>query len=51
MNKSNFCFGNYESPQINVLGVVVEGVLCASGESDGGFGASVEDVIIRDLDW
>ena len=51
MNKSNLCFKNYESPQSRVLSVSSEGVLCASSESDGGFGASAEDVIIRDLDW
>lgn len=52
MEKVNLCFMNYESPQSNVvLGVFSEGVLCASSESDSGFGASAEDVIIRDLDW
>lgn len=52
MNKSNLCFKNYESPQSDVLlGVYLEGVLCASSEPDDGFGASAEDVVIRDLDW
>lgn len=52
MEKANLCFKNYEPPQSNVvLSVSSEGVLCASIESDGGFGASAEDVIIRDLDW
>ena len=51
MQKINLCFKNYEPPQSNVLGVFSEGVLCTSGESDGGFGASAEDVTIRDLDW
>lgn len=51
MKKSNLCFKNYESPQSSVLSVFSEGVLCASGVSDGGFGASAEDVTIRDLDW
>jgi hypothetical protein len=42
----------YESPQSDVLlGVYLEGVLCASSEPDDGFGASAEDVVIRDLDW
>lgn len=51
MEKVNLCFSNYEPPQSNVLGVFPEGVLCTSGESDSVFGASAEDVIIRDLDW
>jgi hypothetical protein len=51
MKKLNLCFNNYESPQSSVLSVSSEGVLCTSGESDGGFGASAEDVIIKDLDW
>jgi len=51
MEKVNLCFSNYEPPKSDVLGVFAEGVLCASGEFDGGFGASAEDVIIRDLDW
>lgn len=51
MEKANLCFKNYEPPQSNVLGVFSEGVLCTSGESDSGFGASAEDVTIRDLDW
>ena len=51
MKKSNLCFKNYESPQSSVLSVFSEGVLCASGESDSGFGASAEDVVVRDLDW
>lgn len=51
MKKSNLCFKNYESPQSSVQSVFSEGVLCTSGESDGGFGASAEDVTIRNLDW
>ena len=51
MEKVNLCFMNYEPPQSDVLGVFSEGVLCASGVSDGGFGASAEDVTIRNLDW
>ena len=51
MEKANLCFKNYEPPQSNVLSVFSEGVLCASSESDSGFGASAEDVVIKDLDW
>ena len=51
MEKVNLCFSNYEPPQSDVLGVFSEGVLCASSESDSGFGASAEDVVVRDLDW
>jgi hypothetical protein len=52
MEKTNLCFKNYEPPQSNVvLSVSSEGVLCASSDPDGGFGASAEDVVIRDLDW
>ena len=51
MNKSNLCFKNYESPQSSVQSMFSEGVLCASSEPDDGFGASAEDVVIRDLDW
>ena len=52
MEKVNLCFMNYESPQSDVLlGVYLEGVLCASSEPDGVFDASAEDIVIKDLDW